>query len=82
MSLIQCRNSYILLYGQYTWVKSTMPRSRYAQWRGWENVLQRLKRLHPEIVIDNRLSAHGLGPWHMLAGSYDEPIAGDENPET
>jgi hypothetical protein len=24
----------------------------------------------------------GLGPWHMLAGSYDEPIAGDENPET
>ena len=54
----------------------------YAQWRGWANVLEGLKRLHPEIVIDNRLSAHGLGPWHMLAGSYDEPIAGDENPET
>ena len=45
-------------------------------------VLEGLKRLHPGIVIDNRLSAHGLGPWHMLAGSYDEPIAGDENPET
>jgi hypothetical protein len=54
----------------------------YAQWRGWANVLEGLKKLHPEIVIDNRLSANGLGPWHMLAGSYDEPIAGDENPET
>jgi hypothetical protein len=56
--------------------------TNYAQWRGWANVLENLKRMHPDIVIDNRLSAHGLGPWHMLAGSYDEPIAGDENPET
>lgn len=54
----------------------------YAQWRGWANVLEALRKLHPDLVIDNRLSAHALGPWHMLAGSYDEPIAGDENPET
>ena len=32
--------------------------------------------------MDNRLSAHALGPWHQVAGSYSEPIAGDENPET
>ena len=34
----------------------------YAQWRGWADVPIGLKQRHPELVIDNRLSAHGLGP--------------------
>ena len=54
----------------------------YSQWQGWMTVLAGLRTLHPEIVIDNRLSAHAYGPWYQLAGSYSEPIAGDENPET
>ena len=32
--------------------------------------------------MDHRQSAHAYGPWYQLAGSYSEPIAGDENPET
>eukprot|EP01045_Picozoa_sp_COSAG04_P045896 COSAG04_NODE_16336_length_502_cov_1.607940_1_plen_73_part_00 len=31
---------------------------------------------------DHRQTAHEWGPWYQLAGSYTEPIAGDENPET
>ena len=56
--------------------------SAYAQWRGWQLILRELKARHPEAVIDNRLSAHALGPWGQLVGTYSEPIAGDENPET
>lgn len=33
-------------------------------------------------VMDHRQTAHIWGPWYQLAGSYLEPIAGDENPET
>ena len=54
----------------------------YAQWRGWMDVVGALRRRHPEMVVDHRLSAHALGPWYQEAGSYSEPIAGDENPET
>ena len=32
--------------------------------------------------MDHRQTAHIWGPWYQLAGSYLEPIAGDENPET
>jgi len=32
--------------------------------------------------MDHRQTAHEWGPWYQLAGSYDEPIAGDENPES
>lgn len=54
----------------------------YGQWKGWMWVLAELRARHPEIVMDNRLSAHAYGPWYQLSGSYSEPIAGDENPET
>lgn len=46
------------------------------------SVLATLRARHPEMVIDNRLSAHAYGPWQTISGSYSEPIAGDENPET
>jgi len=32
--------------------------------------------------MDHRQIAHSFGPWYHLAGSYSEPIAGDENPES
>ena len=54
----------------------------YAQWRGWMSVLSRLRARFPDIVIDHRQTAHAWGPWYHLAGSYAEPLAGDENPET
>ena len=54
----------------------------YGQWTGWMTVLAALRARHPDMVIDNRLSAHAYGPWQTVSGSYSEPIAGDENPET
>jgi hypothetical protein len=54
----------------------------YAQWRAWMNILGALRTSFPELVMDHRQSAHQFGPWYQLAGSYSEPIAGDENPET
>ena len=88
--LVKALDAFYTVFGDYcggfafdgVFLGETHVHTNYAQWRGWANVLQNLKRLHPDIVIDNRLSAHALGPWHMIAGSYDEPIAGDENPET
>ena len=44
----------------------------YAQWRGWANVLEQLKTLHPEIVIDNRLSAHGEFTGIQLYGARNK----------
>ena len=32
--------------------------------------------------MDHRQLNHMFGPWYQLAGSYAEPLAGDENPET
>eukprot|EP00948_MAST-09A_sp_MAST-9A-sp1_P003307 g3307.t1 len=54
----------------------------YAQWRGWMRILKTLRDLYPNMVMDHRQTAHKWGPWYHLAGSYSEPIAGDENPET
>ena len=54
----------------------------YAQWRGWMRILKVLREAHPDMVMDHRQTAHAWGPWYHLAGSYAEPIAGDENPET
>ena len=45
-------------------------------------ILKTLRAAYPEIVMDHRQTAHEWGPWYQLAGSYTEPIAGDENPET
>lgn len=56
--------------------------STYAEWQGWMKVLARLRAAHPDCVMDHRQTAHRWGPWYMLAGSYVEPISGDENPES
>ncbi len=55
---------------------------RYSQWRAWMRILKKLREDFPDIVMDHRQTAHMWGPWYQLAGSYTEPIAGDENPET
>eukprot|EP01064_Diplonema_japonicum_P007186 TRINITY_DN1488_c0_g1_i1.p1 TRINITY_DN1488_c0_g1~~TRINITY_DN1488_c0_g1_i1.p1 ORF type:complete len:894 (+),score=220.21 TRINITY_DN1488_c0_g1_i1:47-2728(+) len=54
----------------------------YSQWRAWAAIRTELTRRHPDIVFDNRQVAHFWGPWYMLHPGYQEPIAGDENPET
>jgi hypothetical protein len=54
----------------------------YAQWRGWMNIVGTLRERFPDMVMDHRQTAHRWGPWYQLAGSYAEPIAGDENPES
>ena len=54
----------------------------YAQWRSWMAILKRLRAHKPDIVMDHRQTNHIWGPWYQLAGSYAEPLAGDENPET
>ena len=54
----------------------------YSQWRAWMAILRRLRRAYPDLVMDHRQTAHAWGPWYHLAGSYAEPLAGDENPET
>jgi hypothetical protein len=54
----------------------------YGQWRGWMRILAALRENNPAIVMDHRQTAHAWGPWYHISGSYTEPIAGDENPET
>ena len=54
----------------------------YGQWRAWMAILAHLRTQFPDMVMDHRQTAHIWGPWYHLAGSYAEPIAGDENPET
>ena len=56
--------------------------SIYSQWKGWQRVTNTLRKLHPDMVCDNRQNAHMWGPWYHSSGSYSEPVAGDENPET
>eukprot|EP01123_Difflugia_compressa_P010137 TRINITY_DN362_c0_g1_i3.p1 TRINITY_DN362_c0_g1~~TRINITY_DN362_c0_g1_i3.p1 ORF type:complete len:931 (+),score=150.14 TRINITY_DN362_c0_g1_i3:353-2794(+) len=56
--------------------------TEYSQWKGWMNVVRGLRQLKPDMKIDNRQEAHCYGPWYMLHGSYSEPLASDENPET
>lgn len=55
---------------------------RYAQWRSWMSILAELRLFFPDLVMDHRQTAHAWGPWYHMAGSYAEPLAGDENPET
>eukprot|EP00939_MAST-03C_sp_MAST-3C-sp1_P002884 g2884.t1 len=55
---------------------------QYSQWRSWMWILKNLRDAFPDIVMDHRQTNHMWGPWYQLAGSYAEPIAGDENPET
>jgi len=32
--------------------------SIYSQWKGWQRVTNTLRRLHPDMVCDNRQNAH------------------------
>ena len=66
----------------YTGFKDWRQPSCYAEWRGWTRILAILRAAHPDIVMDHRQSSHIWGPWNHAAGSYTEPIAGDENPES
>jgi hypothetical protein len=54
----------------------------YGEVRGWLRILRALRKAFPGMVMDHRQIAHNFGPWYHLAGSYSEPIAGDENPES
>ena len=72
----------VVIVGFFIQANAPHNSTSYAQWRGWMDVVGALRRRHPEMVVDHRLSAHALGPWYQEAGSYSEPIAGDENPET
>eukprot|EP00912_Choanoflagellata_sp_UC4_P000813 UC4_evm2s507 len=56
--------------------------STYAEWRGWMKILKNLRVAYPDLVMDHRQTNHKWGPWYQPAGSYAEPIAGDENPES
>jgi len=54
----------------------------YAEVRGWQRILAALRRAVPDLVMDHRQIAHHFNAWYHLHGTYSEPIAGDENPES
>ena len=63
--------------------------SQYTQWAGWRNILQALQTDEAGAAcggwchVDNRQQSHEWGPWMWaLGGTYAEPLASDENPET
>ncbi|KAH8079211.1 hypothetical protein JL720_9476 [Aureococcus anophagefferens] len=58
------------------------PELRYGQWRSWMAILRAIRAAKPDAVMDHRQTNHVWGPWYQLAGSYAEPLAGDENPDT
>ena len=48
----------------------------------WQVWLTPPPMTHFSQVMDHRQTNHMWGPWYQMAGSYAEPLAGDENPET
>lgn len=56
------------------------PTSKYAQWYGCRRILEELRRLVPEVVIDGRQQYQWFGPWTWLAGTYPHPTTNDEQP--
>ena len=66
----------------YTFFQDPKYHNQYTQWKGWMRVLSNLRSNIPDIVMDHRQLNHIYGPWYQLAGSYAEPLASDENPET
>lgn len=59
--------------------------TQYAQWFGWRRVLRNLRAALTQAtgavpVVDNRQANHAWGPWMWAAGSYAEPLQGDEGP--
>ncbi len=59
---------------------SDAPSSRYAQWYGCRRILEELRRLIPDVLIDGRQSYHEFGPWSWLGGTYPHPLFSDEQP--
>merc|ERR1712054_328505 len=53
----------------------------YQEVRGWLRIIEGLRKAKPDMVMDHRQIAHNFNAWYHVAGSYSEPIAGDENPE-
>jgi hypothetical protein len=66
----------------YTGFKDWRDKTDYDEWRGWHRILSKLRAAHPTIVMDHRQQCHGWGAFAQQSGSYSEPIAGDENPES
>lgn len=56
--------------------------NEYTQYKGWMRVIEHLRNVMPDIVMDHRQMNRDYGIWYQLAGSYAEPLARDENPET
>eukprot|EP01084_Bolivina_argentea_P038622 71424_1 len=56
--------------------------NEYSQYKGWMRVIEYLREIIPNIVMDHRQMNRDYGVWYQLAGSYAEPLARDENPET
>ena len=55
---------------------------QYSQYMGFTRIRREIVARHPDMVFDNRQTAHDLGPFYLLENGYQEPLAGDENPET
>eukprot|EP01084_Bolivina_argentea_P038621 71422_1 len=72
----------------YTFFQDPSYPNQYTQWKGWMRVIQTLRRFYNDnqrdhyLVMDHRQLNHIYGIWYQLAGSYAEPLASDENPET
>ena len=56
------------------------PTSKYAQWMGCRRILEELRRLLQDIVIDGRQQYQWFGAWTWLGGSYPHPTTTDEQP--
>jgi hypothetical protein len=54
----------------------------YSQYVAWMRITSKLREVKPDIIMDHRQLADVYGPFWQLAGSYDEPLGSDENPET
>ena len=73
----------------YTFFQDPSYPNQYTQWKGWMRVIGLLRDYYNKnpngkygLVMDHRQLNHEYGIWYQLAGSYAEPLASDENPET
>ena len=61
----------------YTFFVDPRTGNEYSQWRGWMEVIGRIRTAFPDAVFDHRQLNHIYGPWYQLAGSYGEAPAGE-----
>jgi len=86
--LIKTMNSFLNVTGgsgfawDYGIQGDTRVANLYSEVRGWLRILGAPREANPGMVMDHRQIAHRFNAWYHLAGSYSEPIAGDENPES